>query len=139
MGGQKGSYANRERLKELGDIIRIKVALIRRCIHVRENRQDILDMYNAEIFEVNAKISGVMIEYKDAPQKLIDLRRQLVKFRDEQDKITGRVTGRTKLVDKYKKKRAQLAALEKQLSDSGFDAGDIQMIDYEVEGDAEDK
>ena len=125
MGGQQGSHANRERLKELSDIIRIKVAMIRRCKHVRENRQDILDMYNAEISEVNAKIDGVLQEYKDAPQKLIDLRRQLGKFRDEQDKITGPVTGRTKIVDKVKKARAKLAKLEAELSDSGLCIDDV--------------
>ncbi len=125
MGGQKGSHANRGRLKELNDIIRIKVAMIRRCKHVLENRNDILDMYNAEISEVNAKIEGVLREYKEAPQKLIDLRRQLVKFRDEQDKITGHVTGRTKIVDKVRKARAKLAKLEAELSDSGRDVDDI--------------
>ena len=125
MGGQKGTSANRERLKELSDMTRIDTSLIRRCMQVQEHRNEILDGLNAEIFEINAKICEVIQEYKDAPAKLISLRRHLDKIRAEQDQITGHVTGRTKLGDKYKKARAKLAKLEAELSDSGLDASDI--------------
>ncbi len=125
MGGQKGTSANRERLKDLSDMIRICTGQVRRCLHVRENRQEMLDIHNDEILEINAKIDRLLLEYKDAPAELIKLRRQLDKFRAEQDQITGHVTGRTKLVDKVRKAREKLAKLEAELVSSGLDVDDI--------------
>ena len=134
MGGQRGSSANRERLKELGDMIRICTSQIRRYKHVEEHCDTILASYDVDIKAIKFKKSEVAAEYADAPTKLISLRRQLDKFRAEQDKITGHVTGRTKLVEKYKKIKAQLADLEEKLSDSGLDVDDICVEPNETTG-----
>lgn len=136
MGGQQGSHANRERLKDLNENIKICTSQIRRYKYVREHQDEIFAKYNAEIAKINAKINGVVQDYEDAPQKLIDLRRQLDKFRCEQEKITGHVTGRTKLVAKYKKAKAQLEALKLKLSDSGLDVDNIQ-TEFDGDNDAD--
>ncbi len=134
MGGQKGTSANRERLKELGDMIRICTSQIRRCKHVEENVDKIMAAYDVDIKALKLRKSEVATEYADAPIKLESLKRQLDKFRAEQDKITGHVTGRTKLVDKYRKARAKLAKLEAELSDSGLSVDDICVEPDETEG-----
>ena len=125
MGGQRGTSANRERLKELGDMIRICTSEIRRYKTVSEHRVSIVASYRLDIESIERKIGSVNVEYAEAPEKLISLRRQLDKFRSEQGKITGHVTGRTKLVEKYKKARDKLEKLEAELSDSGLDVDDI--------------
>ncbi len=127
MSGQQGTHANRERLKELGDMVRICTGQIRRYKHVEEHCVTIMASYDVDIEAIKLKKSEVAIELVDAPQKLKDLRRQLDKFRAEQDQITGHVTGRTKLVEKYRKIKAQLADVEAKLSDSGLDVDDLQV------------
>lgn len=127
MGGQRGSHTNRERLQELGEEISIRLYQIRRCLHVQKNFETIIGLHTAELETIKAKMVEVNDELGKAPAKLVSLRRQLDKFRAEQDKITGHVTGRTKLVNKYKRAKAQLEAIEAKLSDSGLDVGDIQV------------
>ena len=133
MGGQKGTSANRERLKELSDMIRICTGQIRRCKYVRENVDQIMAALNAEIAVLEDKQDALETEHKDAPAEIIKLRRQLDKFRAEQDKITGHVTGRTKLVDKVRKAREKLAKLEAELASSGRDVDDICVEPDETE------
>ncbi len=138
MGGQKGTSANRERLKELSDMIRICTSQIRRCKHVHENYSCIIDNYDKEITAIEKEKADTYGEFCKAPIELVKLRRQLDKFRDEQDRITGHVTGRTKLVDKVKKARAKLAALEAELSDSSLDSS-LDVDDLQVEPDKADE
>ncbi len=125
MGGQRGTSANRERLKDLSDMIRICTKEIREYKNISEHCAAILASYDIDIEAIKIKKSEVAIKYVDSPEKLKDLRRQLDKFRAEQDQITGHVTGRTKLVDKVRKAREKLAKLEAELVSSGRDVDDI--------------
>jgi len=129
MGGQQGSFENRERLKDLSEMVKICTSQIRRYKHVEEHCVAIMASYDVDIKAIKIKKSEVAIEYADAPQKLKGLRRQLDKLRAEQDKITGHVSGRTKLVEKYKKAKAELEALEAKLSDAGLDVENIRLPD----------
>lgn len=126
MNSQKGTQPQRERLKEIDEMITVFTEQIRQCKYVLAYRDTDVAEHRENQSILESKINELNSDFDAAPQKLIDVHRQLNKIRAERDKITGKVTGRTKRVNQYKKLKAKLDTLIDDMTADGVDPENIE-------------
>jgi len=112
---KRGNQNEEARLKELDENLRIEKSLLRMYTKRLVTFSD--DESDAELLiqSIKDEIAEKFREFVESPARINQCEKAIIRFTNERDRLTGKITGHTKLIKKVQKMKADMAKLEKEL------------------------
>ena len=114
---ERGNQNQQRQLKDIDENIRIDQSLLNSYKGILVNFSAIETEAKNAIDAIKETLLKQWNDFKDAPEKIIILERRITNHIINRNRLTGKITGHTKMVDKLSKMKADIAALEQELKD----------------------
>lgn len=114
---ERGNRNEQARLKELDDNLRIEQSLLimytKRLVTFSDDEKEA----ELAIQAIKDELAEKFRELVAAPVQIEAIKRNIRRYTNERDMLTGKVTGHTKLIKKMQKMKADMAQMEKELAE----------------------
>lgn len=114
---ERGNQNQQRELKEIAQNIQIDESLLRmyrgRLLHFTTIEKETRD----EIARLEQKIVDEFEEFSRAPVEIEKLEKRIVNHNLKRDKLTGKITGHTKMINRLHKMQADMADLEREIEE----------------------
>ena len=114
---ERGNQNEEARLKELNENLRIERSLLNTYSKRLVTFSDDEVAAVLAIQAIKNKLAEKLREFCDAPERIKAISRNINRYTDERDMLTGKITGHTKLISKMQKMKADMARMEKELAE----------------------
>lgn len=110
----------KDKIKDLGENLKIDERLIKHYTFVLEHFDEVIASHDKDIAEVEEKKAEVLRQFIAAPQQLIELGNHLVKMQEKLKAAKGAISNMEQKKKRIKNLRERLAILEEECKAEGI-------------------
>ena len=114
---EHGNQKEAARLKEIEENLQIEQSLLKMYTNRLVTYSDDERAAALAIQGIKDKLAEKFREFCEADERILMAERAIVKYTNERDGITGKITGHTKKIKKLQKMKEQMARMEEELKE----------------------